>query len=69
MRSYAVIPPLMLDTRQRRIYFENENGALTDMELEFKVCLYEFIFTIKYTQLMYFILFKGKTKLECLDIG
>lgn len=54
MRSYAVIPPLMLDTRQRRIYFENENGALTDMELEFKVCVYDFILPyMKYTQLMY----------------
>lgn len=37
MRSYAVIPPLMLDSRQRRLVFNNENGALIDMETEFKV--------------------------------
>lgn len=37
MRSYAVIPPLMLDSRQRRLVFNNENGALIDMEMEFKV--------------------------------
>ncbi|XP_055601175.1 uncharacterized protein LOC129750017 isoform X2 [Uranotaenia lowii] len=36
MRSYAVIPPLMLDSRQRRLVFKNENGALIDMETEFK---------------------------------
>uniref|UniRef100_A0A182JTJ2 SANT domain-containing protein n=1 Tax=Anopheles christyi TaxID=43041 RepID=A0A182JTJ2_9DIPT len=36
MRSYAVIPPLMLDSRQRRLVFNNENGALIDMEMEFK---------------------------------
>lgn len=37
MRSYAVIPPLMLDSKQRRLVFNNENGALIDMETEFKV--------------------------------
>lgn len=37
MRSYAVIPPLMLDARQRRCVFYNENGALQDMEADFKV--------------------------------
>lgn len=36
MRSYAVIPPLLLDSRQRRLIFNNENGALIDMEAEFK---------------------------------
>uniref|UniRef100_A0A182YI53 SANT domain-containing protein n=1 Tax=Anopheles stephensi TaxID=30069 RepID=A0A182YI53_ANOST len=39
MRSYAVIPPLMLDSRQRRLVFNNENGALIDMETEFKLCI------------------------------
>uniref|UniRef100_A0A182MT82 N-CoR GPS2-interacting domain-containing protein n=1 Tax=Anopheles culicifacies TaxID=139723 RepID=A0A182MT82_9DIPT len=39
MRSYAVIPPLMLDSRQRRLVFNNENGALIDMETEFKDCV------------------------------
>lgn len=37
MRSYAVIPPLMLDARQKRCVFYNENGALQDMEADFKV--------------------------------
>ncbi len=39
MRSYAVIPPLMLDAAQRRCVFYNENGALQDMEADFKVIL------------------------------
>lgn len=37
MRSYAVIPPLMLDARQKRCVFYNENGAVQDMEADFKV--------------------------------
>lgn len=37
MRSYAVIPPLLLDTKQRRCVFHNENGSMVDMEAEFKV--------------------------------
>lgn len=37
MRSYAVIPPLMLDARERRCVFYNENGALQDMEADFEV--------------------------------
>lgn len=40
MRSYAVIPPLILDAKQKRYVFHNENGALTDMENDFKVCTY-----------------------------
>ncbi|GAB0091183.1 uncharacterized protein DMENIID0001_059960 [Sergentomyia squamirostris] len=36
MRSYAVIPPLMLDVNQKKYYFVNENGALADMEADFK---------------------------------
>ncbi len=31
MRSYAVIPPLMLDLKQRRYCFINNNGLLTDL--------------------------------------
>lgn len=34
MRSYAVIPPLMFDNRQRRLVFHNENGSKVDMETE-----------------------------------
>lgn len=34
MRSYAVIPPLMFDARQRRLVFHNENGSRVDMEAE-----------------------------------
>lgn len=37
MRSYAVIPPLMLSSEQMLCFFKNENGALVDMEAEFKV--------------------------------
>lgn len=37
MRSYAVIPPLMLSNERKRCIFKNENGALVDMEAEFKV--------------------------------
>jgi nuclear receptor co-repressor 1 len=44
MRSYAVIPPLMLDSKQRRLVFQNENGSLIDMETEFKVSL---LFSLK----------------------
>ncbi|XP_069966697.1 uncharacterized protein Smr isoform X2 [Bactrocera oleae] len=31
MRSYAVIPPLMFDARQRRCVYHNENGFIEDM--------------------------------------
>ncbi|CAG5077237.1 Similar to ncor1: Nuclear receptor corepressor 1 (Xenopus tropicalis), partial [Cotesia congregata] len=34
MRSYAVIPPLLLDKKQRRIAFQNRNGLLQPEELE-----------------------------------
>lgn len=37
MRSYAVIPPLMLSSERKGCIFKNENGALVDMEAEFKV--------------------------------
>lgn len=37
MRSYAVIPPLMLDSEQKRYPFMNENGLLTDIVAEAKV--------------------------------
>lgn len=36
MRSYAVIPPLMYDARQRRNYYSNENGFLPDMVANYK---------------------------------
>lgn len=39
MRSYAVIPPLILDARQKRCVFYNENGLVTDLENDFKVCI------------------------------
>lgn len=57
MRSYAVIPPLMLDSRQRRLVFNNENGALIDMETEFKVRrfrLYRYL-------LIHFVLIQNQT--------
>lgn len=31
MRSYAVIPPLMLDSKQKRYSFINNNGLVTDL--------------------------------------
>ncbi|XP_011313369.1 nuclear receptor corepressor 1 isoform X2 [Fopius arisanus] len=34
MRSYAVIPPLLLDAKLRRIAFQNRNGLLQPEELE-----------------------------------
>lgn len=34
MRSYAVIPPLLLDAKQRKIAFQNRNGLLQPEELE-----------------------------------
>lgn len=34
MRSYAVIPPLLLDSKQRRKAFHNRNGLLQVEELE-----------------------------------
>lgn len=36
MRSYAVIPPLLLDARQRRICFVNNNGRIEDFEADYK---------------------------------
>lgn len=37
MRSYAVIPPLMLDAKQRRCVFYNENGSMIDVDTDLKV--------------------------------
>lgn len=37
MRSYAVIPPLVLQSRQKKYVFGNENGAFVNMEKELKV--------------------------------
>lgn len=34
MRSYAVIPPLLYDAKQRRLAFQNNNGLLTPEEME-----------------------------------
>ena len=34
MRSYAVVPPLLLDAKQRRIAFQNRNGLLQPDELD-----------------------------------
>lgn len=36
MRSYAVIPPILLDSRQRRIKYVNNNGKLEDFSREYK---------------------------------
>ncbi|KAF5285140.1 hypothetical protein FQA39_LY16829 [Lamprigera yunnana] len=36
MRSYAVIPPILLDTKERKITYRNNNGHIVDMEVEYK---------------------------------
>lgn len=36
MRSYAVIPPLLLDARQRLYSFVNNNGRIPDFVSEYK---------------------------------
>lgn len=36
MRSYAVIPPILLDARQRKLKYVNNNGHILDMETEYK---------------------------------
>jgi hypothetical protein len=36
MRSYAVVPPILLDARQRRCVFMNTNGLIEDYEGEYK---------------------------------
>lgn len=36
MRSYAVIPPILLDSKERRIKYQNNNGHVEDMEDEYK---------------------------------
>ncbi|XP_056633843.1 uncharacterized protein LOC130443297 [Diorhabda sublineata] len=36
MRSYAVIPPILLDQREKKIKYDNHNGYLEDMEAVYK---------------------------------
>ncbi|KAK6636597.1 hypothetical protein RUM43_010259 [Polyplax serrata] len=36
MRSYAVIPPILLDSRQRKLKYVNNNGKLEDFSREYK---------------------------------
>ncbi|GBM26118.1 Nuclear receptor corepressor 1 [Araneus ventricosus] len=36
MRSYAVIPPIILDSRQRRLWYVNNNGLVEDLCQEYK---------------------------------
>jgi nuclear receptor co-repressor 1 len=36
MRSYAVIPPILLDAKERRITYHDNNGFIDDMELVYK---------------------------------
>lgn len=36
MRSYAVIPPLLLDAKERKITYQNNNGHIEDMEAVYK---------------------------------
>ncbi|XP_060534175.1 uncharacterized protein LOC132706710 [Cylas formicarius] len=36
MRSYAVIPPILLDPKDRRVRYQNNNGFVEDMEAVYK---------------------------------
>ena len=36
MRRYAVIPPMMLDARQRSLRFINNNGLIEDAKTEYQ---------------------------------
>ncbi|PSN49366.1 hypothetical protein C0J52_12218 [Blattella germanica] len=36
MRSYAVVPPILLDARQRRVTYINNNGRIEDFTAEYK---------------------------------
>ncbi|XP_044260119.1 nuclear receptor corepressor 1 [Tribolium madens] len=36
MRSYAVIPPILLDSKERKITYQNDNGFIEDMEMVYK---------------------------------
>lgn len=36
MRSYAVIPPMLLDAKQRKVTYQNDNGFIEDMEEVYK---------------------------------
>lgn len=45
MRSYAVIPPILLDARQRKVTYMNNNGHVVDMEAECKSRKYMNVWT------------------------
>lgn len=36
MRSYAVVPPLLLDAKQRSVYYVNNNGRVDDFPNAYK---------------------------------
>lgn len=36
MRSYAVIPPILLDAKERKITYQNNNGHVEDMEAVYR---------------------------------
>lgn len=36
MRSYAVIPPILFDVKERKVTYQNNNGFIEDMEAEYK---------------------------------
>lgn len=36
MRSYAVIPPILHDQKERRVKYQNTNGYVEDMEAMYK---------------------------------
>ena len=36
MRSLAVVPPVLLDSRERRLCFDNRNGLVEDPMAEYR---------------------------------
>lgn len=36
MRSYAVIPPFLYDTKERKVNYQNDNGFIENMEMVYK---------------------------------
>jgi nuclear receptor co-repressor 1 len=51
MRNLAVIPPMMLDARQRSLKFVNKNGLITDCMEEYKERKYINVWTAQEKQI------------------
>lgn len=51
MRSYAVIPPMMMDARQRALRFINYNGLIEDPMQDFEEAKHYNIWTVAEKQI------------------